>query len=76
MPPDDGPEFRKQVCTELENALADAYLELAESWLRAGRPLEAEAIWQRVVQVCPNGPQARHARVAWHLRDELAVGRR
>jgi hypothetical protein len=58
----DGPEDWQQVCAERENALADAYMELAESWLRAHRPLEAAAVWQRVVRVCPDGPQARRAR--------------
>jgi hypothetical protein len=57
-----GPESLQRECAELETALADAYMELAESWLRAGRPLEAEAVWQRVVLVCPHGPQASRAR--------------
>jgi hypothetical protein len=60
--PDVGPESRQRDCAALENALADAYMELAESWLRAGRPLEARAVWQRVVLVCPDGPQADRAR--------------
>jgi hypothetical protein len=61
-PRDDGPAHWEQVCARLEGELADAYLELAEQWCRAGRPLQATAIWRRVVQVCPDGPQARRAR--------------
>jgi hypothetical protein len=56
-----GPESLQRECSELENALADAYMELAESWLSAGRPLEAEAVWQRVILVFPHGPQASRA---------------
>jgi hypothetical protein len=37
-------------------------MELAEYWLRAGRPLKAEAVWRRVVLVCPDGPQSVRAR--------------
>jgi hypothetical protein len=67
-----GPESIQRDCAELENALADAYMELAESWLRAGRPLKAEAVWQRVVLVCPDGPQAARAREL--LRGSLSSG--
>jgi hypothetical protein len=70
---DIGPESLRRECADLENALADAYMELAESWLRAGRPLAAEAVWQRVVLVCPDGPQAARAREL--LRGGRQVGR-
>jgi hypothetical protein len=61
-PPHVEPEMLQRDCAELEGALADAYLELAECWLRAGRPLQAEAVWRRIVLVCPDGPQADRAR--------------
>jgi hypothetical protein len=61
-PPEAEQEMLQRDCAELESALADAYLELAECWLRAGRPLQAEAVWRRVVLVCPDGLQAKRAR--------------
>ena len=73
IPPDVGPESLQRDCAELENALVDAYMELAESWLRAGRPLEARAVWQRVVLVDPHGPQAGRARE--RLRGGRSSGR-
>jgi len=28
----------QQTCTDLEDSLAETYMELAESWLRSGQP--------------------------------------
>jgi hypothetical protein len=58
----DDPETVQQVCTALEDSLADAYLELAESWLRRGEPRKAVAVLEKILQICPARRQAELAR--------------
>jgi len=59
------PERLQRACVALEDLLAEIHLTLAESWLRGGRPQQASAALQRIVQ---NYPETRHAQVA---RDRL-----
>ncbi len=59
------PERLERACVALEDLLAEIHLELAESWLRAGRPQQATAALQRIAQ---SFPQTRHAQIA---RDRL-----
>jgi tetratricopeptide (TPR) repeat protein len=47
-----------QACAALEDALAEKYLELGESWLRSGQREKAAAAFSKVLQVCPQGRQA------------------
>ena len=55
------PEAWLEVCSEREAALAQAYLELAESWWGRGQSQKAGAAWRKVLQVAPTGPAARRA---------------
>jgi hypothetical protein len=56
------PERLQQVCAALVDALAETYLELAESWLRKGETRQAAASWQLLVRACPETRQAQAAR--------------
>jgi hypothetical protein len=56
------PERLQRACAVLTESLAAMYLELAESWLRQGQPRQAAAVWQKLVQSCPETPQAQTAR--------------
>src|SRR5262249_34620790 len=56
------PERLQRACAVLTESLAALYLELAESWLRQGQPRQAAAVWQKLVQSCPETPQAEVAR--------------
>jgi hypothetical protein len=62
----DDPERLQQTCTALEDSLAEAYIELAESWLRRGQPQKAAAVLKRILQICPEKHQAQLAQ--GHLR--------
>jgi hypothetical protein len=61
-PATDDPERLQQACAALEDALAEKYLELAESWRRRGQPRKAAAALQKVLQVCPERHPAQVAR--------------
>ncbi len=65
-PTRDSPEQLQQACTDLEDSLADTYMELAESWLRSGQPQRAAAALKRILQVCPERRQAQLARDRLH----------
>jgi thioredoxin-related protein len=56
------PEPLEQACNHLSERLAGMYLELAEAWLKKGRPEQAESCLERVVQLLPEGPTATRAR--------------
>jgi len=56
------PEQLQQVCATLVDALAETYLELAESWLGKGETRQAAASWQKLVESCPETRQAQMAR--------------
>jgi hypothetical protein len=56
------PERLERACAAMEETLAQMYLDLAESWLRAGQVRQAMAVWQQVVARCPETPQAQIAR--------------
>jgi cytochrome c-type biogenesis protein CcmH/NrfG len=58
----ESPERLEQACLALENSLANAWLELAESLVRAGQLEKAVVVWNKVVQICPDRPQAQLAR--------------
>jgi hypothetical protein len=60
-PTGDDPERLQQACAALEDSLAERYLELAECWLRRGRPQKAVAVLNKILQVCPERPQAQLA---------------
>jgi hypothetical protein len=60
-PPRDSPAQLQQACTDLEDSLADTYMELAESWLRNGQPQSAAAAWKKILQICPERRQAQLA---------------
>jgi hypothetical protein len=57
-PPGDDPERLQEACAALEDSLAERYLELAECWLRKGQLQKAAAVLKKVLQVCPERPQA------------------
>jgi hypothetical protein len=57
----DDPEKLQQACGDLENSLAEAYLELAQHWLRKGQPQQAAAALKRIVQLFPERRQAQVA---------------
>jgi hypothetical protein len=61
-PTPDDPERLQQLCQTLEDSLAEKYRELAEAWLRSSQPRKAVAALQKVLQICPDGPQAALAR--------------
>ncbi len=69
-----GPEQWQPVCAEREHALAEAYLELAESWLRHGQPQTAAAVLKKVLLVCPDSPQAERARERLERMGREAAG--
>jgi hypothetical protein len=54
----DDPEWLEQTCINLEESLAERYIELGESWLRRGQTEKAAAAFGKVLQVCPEGRQA------------------
>lgn len=56
------PERLQRVCAAAAEVLAELYLELAESWSRRGHPPEAAAVLQKLIQSCPQTPQAEIAR--------------
>jgi hypothetical protein len=56
------PERLQRACAVLTESLAALYLELAESWLRQGQPRQAAAAWHKLIQSCPETPQAQVAR--------------
>jgi hypothetical protein len=58
----DDPQRLQRACATLENSLAETYLDLAECWLRRGEPQQAAAAWQKVIESCPQTPQAEVAR--------------
>jgi hypothetical protein len=58
----DDPERLQQASTALEDSLAEIYLELAESWLRRGEPQKAAVALKKILQICPERPQAQFAR--------------
>jgi hypothetical protein len=58
----DDPERLQQTCAALEGSLAQAYLDLAACWWRRGKARQAAAVWQQVVERCPQTPQADVAR--------------
>jgi hypothetical protein len=60
-PTETNPERLQAACHELEDSLAEMYLELAESWMSKGEPGKAEAALKKVLQICPERPQARLA---------------
>jgi hypothetical protein len=55
------PEQLQQACIDLEDSLAGAYMELAESWLRTGQLQKAAAALKKIVQICPERRQAQLA---------------
>ena len=57
----DDPERLQQACTNLEDSLAQIYMELAESWLRRGQPQKAAAVFKKILQICPERHQAQLA---------------
>ena len=57
---DSDPERLQQVCTDLEDSLAEVYKELAESWLRHGQPQKAAAAL-KILRMYPDGRQAKFA---------------
>jgi cytochrome c-type biogenesis protein CcmH/NrfG len=59
--PADDPERLQQACAALEHTLAERYMELAESWTRRGQSQQAAAAYRKVVQLCPDRPEARAA---------------
>lgn len=56
------PEKLERACAAMEESLAHMYLDLAESWLRAGHRQQAFVVWQKVAERCPETPQAQVAR--------------
>jgi hypothetical protein len=56
------PERLERACAAMEEKLAQMYLDLAESWLRAGQRQQAVSVWQKVADRCPETPQAQVAR--------------
>jgi hypothetical protein len=52
------PERLRRVCAALVESLAKRYLELAESWLHEGQPQQAAVALRKIVQSCPETPQA------------------
>jgi len=60
-PTSDDPEGLQEACTALEDALAEKYMQLAESWLRGGQPQKAAAALKRILQICPGRHQAQVA---------------
>jgi hypothetical protein len=56
-PPDD-PERQEQACAALEHSLVQRYVELGESWLRKGQSQKAATVFNKVLQICPEGRQA------------------
>jgi len=71
-PAGDSPEQLQQACRDLEDSLAETYVELAESWLRNGRPRKAAAALKKILQICPDSHQAQlaHDRLQ-QIRDDL-----
>jgi hypothetical protein len=56
------PERMQRACATMEETLAQMYLELAESYLRAGQSQQAADVWQKIIERCPETPQAQEAR--------------
>jgi hypothetical protein len=57
----DDPVRLQEACTALEGSLAEAYLQLAESWLRRGQSQQAAAVWRKILQNFPGREQAQSA---------------
>ena len=60
--PQDDPARLERACAALEERLAQMYLDLAESWIRAGQTQQAVAVWEKVVERSPQTAQAQVAR--------------
>ncbi len=56
------PDWMRQACENLSERLGVMYLSLADTWVRKGRPQEATACLEKVVQAFPASPQAEIAR--------------
>jgi hypothetical protein len=65
------PQRLERACAGMEETLAQMYMDLAESWLRAGQRQQATAVWQKIVERCPETPQAQTARE--RLREANAI---
>jgi hypothetical protein len=61
-PLNEDPERLERTCAALTESLAAAYLQLADSWQRRGQTQQATAALKKLVQMCPDTPQARIAR--------------
>jgi hypothetical protein len=68
--PKDDPERLEQACAALEHSLAQRYVELGESWLRKGLSQKAAAVFSKVLQLSPEGPQAALAQERLRQIDE------
>ena len=55
------PQELQRACAALEDSLAEMYLALAESWLRAGQREQEAAALQKILHTLPD---SRHAKVA------------
>jgi hypothetical protein len=67
------PERLERACAGMEETLAQMYMDLAESWLRAGQRQQASAVWQKIVERCPETPQAHVARERLQATDETRI---
>ena len=65
------PERLERACAGMEETLAQMYMDLAESWLRAGQRQQAAVVWQKIADRCPETPQAQAARQ--RLRETNAI---
>jgi tetratricopeptide (TPR) repeat protein len=54
----DNPEWTRTACDQLGERLAVLYLALADSWLKKGKPQQAEFYLERVVKLFPGSRQA------------------
>jgi hypothetical protein len=55
------PQWLEQACASLIEVLAERYMELAESWLKSGRPERAAEVLKKLIQTCPETRQAQAA---------------
>jgi hypothetical protein len=58
----DDPQLLERACLNLGHALADGYLELAESWKRQGQDAQAASVLHKLIRTLPETNQAQAAR--------------